>query len=705
MGVPFVRHGRSLAGADCVGLAWLFLTEELGVVLGCPKPCQSAQNAVKWDRFLPEKYGDVVFFERAGQVCHVAIHVGGGRLLHAAAPTASRMDNGPRLLTRCGMKIAGVVDAANAEALEELLGRMEIGWSVVAMLVISVALSFASGAIASRSGQSKMQNQTGAYSDDALHTLGSTSVPLPVLFGRARTTGNCVFAQVRDPEADQSYATNAVFSRIIALGTGPIESVVSDDLPMLINGVAYNNSAWNSNTSMSGSVVGFQVNPSQVLPDYGTARMKCVYGLWPGTWSNLPYADWPSRCVELPCFSTYTGTPVNYQAYDIRVDCLRDSPVTALPGCAYLWLTGVGLDKYGQGCNVEVSVKGVLLRDFDASGFLKDTYTENITGYPGYPYRYALAHADVASITSVTDGGAAVPVLSMASQAVEHYWCNRLNGYLDFSTTTNVALVVVYAAYRRAWSQNPVRQIVGLLTDVRWGKGIDQSKLDWASFSAAAAYCDAQITVDTQFSRSTLERWQSNYSMDTYDTLQSHLSQLLNTFQGGLVISEGRLKIIWRQSGASVFSFTPANILADSFTCEQVDRSDKANQVTVIYRDAAMLNVQTEITVDDQVDQASRSGVVGNNGIVSQKVDLKAVGTEFHARATANMFLALNMRTQWTVQLTTNLQGLPLEPGDIVDITHPVQPAWSQKLFWVEVISQDEQGHLTLNCSEYFALS
>ena len=48
-------------------------------------------------------------------------------------------------------------------------------------------------------------------------------------------------------------------------------------------------------------------------------------------------------------------------------------------------------------------------------------------------------------------------------------------------------------------------------------------------------------------------------------------------------------------------------------------------------------------------------------------------------------------------------KGLALEPGDIMDVTHPEKPSWVAKLFRVEDLELDDEDRLKLKCSESLA--
>jgi hypothetical protein len=82
IGTPYLWGGRSTYGFDCSGLVQLALE-----FFGKRLPRDSADQAVK-GRLVRDmtklKPYDLVFFKRNGAIVHVAIHLGGMKILHAS---------------------------------------------------------------------------------------------------------------------------------------------------------------------------------------------------------------------------------------------------------------------------------------------------------------------------------------------------------------------------------------------------------------------------------------------------------------------------------------------------------------------------------------------------------------------------------------------------------------------------------------------
>ena len=232
------------------------------------------------------------------------------------------------------------------------------------------------------------------------------------------------------------------------------------------------------------------------------------------------------------------------------------------------------------------------------------------------------------------------------------------------------------------------------------GKGFDGSRLDWPSFADARSYFAESVETLTDTGPITSARYTTNYALDARKPIQDHVKALLDSSRSLLLISDGLLKLKPVRTTASVFSFTTANIVADTFEATLMDRSDRANRVRVMFHDADIFNSEGEVVADDVADQADRVDRAGNDGVVDEALKFPAVTDRAMATRLAQDLLAESVGLDWTGQLTTTLIGLALEPGDIVDITHPSQPTWSAKLVRIDDLSTDADGRMVVRWSE-----
>ena len=193
-----------------------------------------------------------------------------------------------------------------------------------------------------------------------------------------------------------------------------------------------------------------------------------------------------------------------------------------------------------------------------------------------------------------------------------------------------------------------------------------------------------------------------NYAIDVRKPIQEHIRAVLDSAYACLFIANGRFIMRCRKAESTVFSFNAGNILKGSFTSEMLDRAQRANRVNVFYHSKDTYNAETGIVRDDVFDQDNRADRAGNRGIMDETLHMLAVDSETQAERMAEMMLCENVTTRWAGEFKTNIKGLALEPMDVIDITHPSQPSWNQKLFRIEDITHDENDHLAIKFTEYF---
>ena len=698
VGIPWKAGGRDRAGVDCLGLAMLWLSEELGIQLGevrsdagAPSPesvrwkrgalvAQSLSDveidcgpeSLRWKRGALER-GDLVFFRHVRRnEWHIAVNLGSGLLLHILQGYESRIDNGPTLLARAGLLTVGALGPRQVREALQVLGNGKLGEQLVVGLVVAIVSMAVSYALRPKSP--KFKNSAGRYSDQGAVTQVNPELPLPDLLGSVVTAGNAVYTALQD--WSESAGTTAKWTKIVVLGSAPFEEI-DYQLGLMINGTSVASLHW--------SVYGIVVDPAQT-------RDEAVLGTI-GSASNVPSV------------TLYEGEPGITVPVDIRANYDRTFPLSGFPGCAYLVFRLISATLFSS-FNVTAKVKGRKCRAFGSAGFTVSTATaENLAGADGSKVRFKLTFEDIAAITSLTVGATSYAEISAAVNTGNVVQLNRTKGFIEFLAAPAPAstITITYTYYPRAWTSNPASQIVYLLTERARGKGLDATKIDWARAVTFRDACDTEVFWETGECASASARYSANYAIDSRRPMQEHLQSLLDASNGILFQSGGKFVLKMRTAGTTLFSFTAANILVGTFQSELIDRSERRNRIKVLLHAEENQNAETEVVVDDPADQDAREARLGNAGVSEENLKFPALTSVAQAQRLAHSILQQEVQGRWTCSLTTNVQGLALEPGDVVDVTHAAYPDWSAKLCVIEELSYDDQDRLQLRLSEYVA--
>lgn len=696
--LPWAVGGRDRSGIDCVGLAGLFLREQLE--LRCEAP-----GTVDYERVAARligrgcvpvnelERGDLLFFSsKPGELSHVAIALGNGDILHATAG-GSRIDTGTELLRRVGLKYVATVRSWELDLIAQALEIPSVKGAVT-LLVGLVVLSLAA-TVAMRPKVPNFSNEFGRYSANGglpLQTMISTEAPLPEILGEMNVAGNGVYQTHLDNTLTVTNQAEQRITRIVVFCAGPVVGATN----LRVNGIPVSSKAFGVPPGALFLPNGFQAHPSTVD--------MAVDG----------YSDGPGSYL-LPSFHGYSGAHDITVPVDIRASYDRDFPIYGFPGCCYYVLRFVDMTRFASGMNATVQPIGRPVRYFDANGFLTTTVIdESLADADGTKVRFKLANWDIKSISSITVNGVAYSQLTATNQVGNVYHLNKTKGYVEFITAPAAAatILVTYTYYQRGISFKPAEHMVYLLTEVLSGKGLDESKINWPSFLALRNYCETAITWNTGSRGPILtERYKTHYVLDVRKPLGEHLKILLDACHAQIFLSGGKFCVKARRDGTSVFSFDETNILVEkdsdgrdrsTFVSHMIDRADRSNRVHLLYRGTQTFSAQTSVTRDDPANQAERAPRIGNDGVVDDFLQYNAVVDESQVERLAETLLAEEVNTRWMVEFKTTIKGLALEPMDLIAVTHSSRPSWSGKLFRIEKIDLDEDDYMLIRALEYF---
>ncbi|HWP85955.1 MAG TPA: phage tail protein [Terriglobia bacterium] len=214
------------------------------------------------------------------------------------------------------------------------------------------------------------------------------------------------------------------------------------------------------------------------------------------------------------------------------------------------------------------------------------------------------------------------------------------------------------------YSENPAWQIADLLTQVR---GLPDSRLDWASFVAAANYCDQLIDPDGQGS---VPRFVSNVAFTEEVSFDQALRALLATCRGLLLDTEGTIKLRIDQPRAPVFDFDMNNIVAGSFEASYRDTRESANRLELLFRDTENdLAVMTKLW-----NHEPQQALTGR--VITARLYLGNLPQQ-QAERIGNYLLTRSIDNRLHCRLRSTAASLAVMPGDVVRVQHDVAP-WSQ---------------------------
>ncbi len=248
-----------------------------------------------------------------------------------------------------------------------------------------------------------------------------------------------------------------------------------------------------------------------------------------------------------------------------------------------------------------------------------------------------------------------------------------------------------------AYSTNPALCIRDYLTNTRYGKALDSSVIDDATFEDAADFYDTTVTFWT--SGTTGKLFEFNAVIDTEKNILDNLKDMLFCCRGFLPYTNGVYQLIPDKSGSSSFSFTIDNIIG-GIAIQSESKADKYNQVIVTFTDPDNNWQENTAIWPDAGSTEETTYLSQDNGVeLVGDFDLPCITNYYAARDLARVFL-LRSRNAIRCAFDANSDALNLSVGDIVSVTHPT-PAWTSKPFQVEEITINYEGTCRVALIEY----
>lgn len=240
----------------------------------------------------------------------------------------------------------------------------------------------------------------------------------------------------------------------------------------------------------------------------------------------------------------------------------------------------------------------------------------------------------------------------------------------DFSGNPSISAVVkgkkVYDVRtgKTVYSTNPAMCLRDFILSKRYGMGnwFEPEMLDDDSWAESADYCDEIITfLDGSGALVQAKRYELNMVIDQKRTGLEWVQEILANFAGYLVYSDGKLKLRIEQQTPVSYRFNDTN--CSDLKVEPLKLSDTPNRYEVTIIDPLNNWSSIKALCEDFADQKLRQR------IVTKTVNLEGVTSQNQALRLARFYRDYNLVCPFQVSFKTGMQGMNLEPGDVVTVS------------------------------------
>lgn len=255
----------------------------------------------------------------------------------------------------------------------------------------------------------------------------------------------------------------------------------------------------------------------------------------------------------------------------------------------------------------------------------------------------------------------------------------------------------------KSYSRNPAACIRDFIINTRYGLGMPKSNLNDATFGEIYDYCEQMVDIPTGGQEA---RYRLDYVIDSQRPANDVLNDMLATFAGFLVYAGNKIKLRCEKietitqyfgDGSTTkqnATFDPNNIVKDSMSWNFPSVDDRPNRIKIQWVDPSQNYVKVYTQIDDRIDQDERS-------IVNPKeIALLGITRQTQASRMAKLYMAKTKYAAATVQLSTRLESIQCEIGDVVAITHQAAK-YTRKLMRISDMQEGEDETIRLTLMEY----
>ena len=204
---------------------------------------------------------------------------------------------------------------------------------------------------------------------------------------------------------------------------------------------------------------------------------------------------------------------------------------------------------------------------------------------------------------------------------------------------------------------NPADVLLDYLTNVNYGRGMADSKIDATSISNLRS---SLATTITPFVNATpVNRARCNYILDTGLSVLSNVKEICRQFGIIMTLANGVYRFIPEYKSSTVSMVVNKSHLIGGYSQIRPDLSVKFNRVSVNYSNALDSFTDSQETIQNS------AAITADGKILDLSVDYSATTDPYQARNQAQTLL-LKSRAQNTYRFTMVKEALKLTVGDLI---------------------------------------
>lgn len=283
---------------------------------------------------------------------------------------------------------------------------------------------------------------------------------------------------------------------------------------------------------------------------------------------------------------------------------------------------------------------------------------------------------------------------AMAWLDMEFIVSNELNGNPSVSAVVMGKKVYDTRTKKTAYSTNPAMCLRDFMLSKRYGLGrwITADDLDEDSWNRVADYCDEEISfLDASGAIIRAKRFELNMVIDQKNSALDWVQEILANFQGYLTLTNGKFKLHIEQQTDVSYKFNDDNCSDLSVT--PLSLNDTPNKYTVKIIDPRNNWSSVACNVEDYADQKERQK------IITKEVNLNGTTSQYQALRLARFYRDQNLACPLTLSWRTGINGMHLEPGDVVTISY--HKVFTDLPVRITEIKQDDDGKFELTGRQY----